>query len=494
MPEGYSRTQHERYSRLRLQVLGGAFLGYSAYYLVRKNFVLAMPDLISQGYSKTELGMALCALSLSYGISNFVMGTFADRLDVRKLMPLCLILSGCISLFIGFMPILQFPLMVMVCLMALNGCLQGAGWPCSAKLIAHWFVRQERGTAMSIWSLSQNAGCGLLGPLSILALALFCDWQSLFYFPASIAIVIAIGCYFMLRDSPQQCGLPLHSPELAEEHEIKHHRSSFRQSFRLFCQHCLKLPPIWILAVVNACIYFVRYGVIDWAPVYLQESKGFSFNTSSWAFFAFEYAAIPGTLICGYLSDRHFKGQRAPVNALFTTMVLISILCYWQCPAGNTTYAMLSMIATGFLVYGPVMLVHVHIIDLVPLPFAATAAGFIGLFGYIFGATSANLLLGKVLDNYGWDACFELLAAACALALILLLLLWMWENMHPNPDAPFSQQAQPATIPITTDKNSCDKKGFRRLLSAASLRRSGSEIMNIPRNVCRRKIQKRLIR
>ncbi|AMO54993.1 MFS transporter [Endozoicomonas montiporae] len=470
VPDGYSRVQHERYSRLRLQVLGGTFLGYSAYYLVRKNFVMVMPDLIDQGYSKTELGMALCALSLSYGISNFIMGTFADRLDVRKLMPLCLILSGCVSLSLGFLPLLQLPLMVMVGLMAVNGCLQGAGWPCSAKLIAHWFVRQERGTAMSLWSLSQNAGCGLLGPLAILAVALFCDWQSLFYFPASIAIVIAISCYFLLRDSPGHCGLPpAHSTQSAETSGIEQGSHSFRQSFRLFGQHCLKLPPIWMLAVVNACIYFVRYGIIDWAPVYLQESKGFSFQTSSWAFFAFEYAAIPGTLICGYLSDKHFRGQRAPVNALFTTLVLISLLCYWQCPAGNTTYAMMSMIATGFLIYGPVMLVHVHIIDLVPLQFAATAAGFIGLFGYLFGATSANLVLGKVLDLFGWDACFELLAAACALALILLLLLWVWENMHPNPNFQFAQP-QPATVPITSGKRSGNKKRLYRLFTTHFVR------------------------
>ena len=452
-PDGYSRSQHERYSRLRLQVLGGAFLCYSAYYLVRKNFVLVMPDLIEQGYSKSELGLALCALSLSYGVSNFIMGYFADRLDVRRLMPLCLILSGCISLLLGFMPILQFPLMFMVLLMALNGCLQGSGWPCSAKLIAHWFPRRERGTAMSFWNLSHNVGCGLLGPLSILSLSLFMDWQSIFYFPASIALIAAIACYFLLRDSPQSCSLPSPSPEQAND-DTQDKKVSFIASLRLFCQHCLKLPPVWILAIVNACTYFVRYGIIDWAPVYLTEVKGFSFNSSSWAFFAFEYAAIPGTLLCGYLSDRHFRGQRAPINALFMVLVLISLICYWQSPEGNTAYAVMSMIATGFLIYGPVMLVHVHIIDLVPLRFAGTAAGFIGLSGYIFGATSANLLLGKVLDLFGWDACFELLAVACLIALILLLLLWIWENLHPNPSIPLTQQPQPATVTIHTQNDS----------------------------------------
>ena len=424
---------------------------------------MVMPDLIDRGFSKTELGTALCALSLSYGISNFVMGTIADRLDVRKLMPICLILSAGISLLFGFLPIVHFPMMLLIGLMALNGCLQGAGWPCSAKLVAHWFARQERGTAMSIWNLSHNVGCGFLGPLAIVAIALFCDWQSLFYFPAAIAVVIGIACYFLLKDSPGDCGLPRPFSEPVSERiddsNVSAQRTTFRQSLRLFCTHCLKLPPLWILAVVNACIYFVRSGVIDWAPVYLTESKGFNFNECSWAFFAFEYAAIPGTLICGYLSDRHFKGQRAPANALFMTLVLIALFSYWNSPEGDTAYAVLSMIATGFLIYGPVMLVHVHIIDLVPLPFAATAAGFIGLFGYIFGATSANLLLGKVLDQYGWDAYFVLLILACCLALLLLLLLWLWENIHPNPNFQFLHQRQPATVPARVNKGTSTHNG-----------------------------------
>jgi hypothetical protein len=39
------------YRRLRLQIFLGIFFGYAAYYLVRKNFALAMPYLIEQGFS-----------------------------------------------------------------------------------------------------------------------------------------------------------------------------------------------------------------------------------------------------------------------------------------------------------------------------------------------------------------------------------------------------------------------------------------------------------
>lgn len=68
------------YRRLRWQIFIGIFFGYAAYYLVRKNFALAFPSLMEQGFSKGELGTALSAISIAYGLSKFIMGSFSDRL------------------------------------------------------------------------------------------------------------------------------------------------------------------------------------------------------------------------------------------------------------------------------------------------------------------------------------------------------------------------------------------------------------------------------
>ena len=64
------------YRRLRWQVFIGIFVGYAGYYLVRKNFTLAMPDLINEGFSKTELGFALSGVSIAYGLSNFLWAAY----------------------------------------------------------------------------------------------------------------------------------------------------------------------------------------------------------------------------------------------------------------------------------------------------------------------------------------------------------------------------------------------------------------------------------
>ncbi|GIB43042.1 glycerol-3-phosphate transporter [Vibrio cholerae] len=71
------------YSRLRWQLFIGIFVGYAGYYLVRKNFSLAMPYLIEQGFSRGDLGVALGAVSIAYGLSKFLMGNVSDRSNPR---------------------------------------------------------------------------------------------------------------------------------------------------------------------------------------------------------------------------------------------------------------------------------------------------------------------------------------------------------------------------------------------------------------------------
>ena len=82
------------YKKLRIQVFAGIFVGYAGYYLVRKNFSLAMPYLIDQGYSRTELGFALSGVSIAYGLSKLLMGSVSDRSNARYFMALGLSLSA----------------------------------------------------------------------------------------------------------------------------------------------------------------------------------------------------------------------------------------------------------------------------------------------------------------------------------------------------------------------------------------------------------------
>ncbi len=90
------------YKRLRLQVFIGIFIGYAGYYLLRKNFAFAIPYLQEQGFSKTELGLVLAAVSIAYGFSKFIMGMVSDRCNPRYFLATGLFLSAIVNILFRF--------------------------------------------------------------------------------------------------------------------------------------------------------------------------------------------------------------------------------------------------------------------------------------------------------------------------------------------------------------------------------------------------------
>ena len=413
------------YRRLRLQVFLGIFIGYAGFYLVRRNFTLAMPYLIELGYSKSDLGLALSGVSIAYGLSKFVMGSVSDRSNARVFMALGLVCSAAVMIFMGTAPVATSSVAIMFAMLLLNGWFQGMGWPPSGRVMAHWFSPGERGTKMAFWNVAHNIGGGLVGPLAILAMAMFADWHAILYLHGFFALAVAAFIFLMVRDTPQSQGLPaieLHRNDYPKAFDYDPDHEQEFSAKEIFVDYVLRNRLLWFIAVANAFVYFVRYGVLDWAPTYLGEVKHFSFEETGWAYAFYEFAGIPGTLLCGWMSDRVFGGRRAPASILFMFATMVCVVVYWQNPAGNPIVDIAMLIGIGFFVYGPVMLIGVHALDLAPKKAAGTAAGFTGLFGYVGGAVGASVVIGMVVDASGWNAGFSLIVGACVVSMILLAL------------------------------------------------------------------------
>ena len=223
-PEQTGPEADKRYKALRLQVFMGAFIGYAAFYIVRKNFSMAIPMLAPFGFEKGELGTVLAMNAVAYALSKFLMGSVSDRSDARKFLPLGLILAS-LSMMFMIVPITAFgdnhamAIVLMGVLNFLVGWFNGMGWPPCGRVMTHWFSQTERGTMMSIWNCAHNVGGALVGPMAVYGATWFGSWFyanqpdhyfliGTFVFPAATAILIAILAYCLLRDTPQSCGLP----------------------------------------------------------------------------------------------------------------------------------------------------------------------------------------------------------------------------------------------------------------------------------------------
>ncbi|SMC96095.1 glycerol-3-phosphate transporter [Sporomusa malonica] len=411
-----------QYPKYRLQVFLSIFFGYAAYYLTRSNFPLAAPHLIKHlGFTVADIGNVRAALGLAYGLSKFVMATWSDRCNPRYFMAIGLIMSGIVNFFFPWATTVS----MMWVLMFLNGWFQGMGWPPSGRTMTHWFSVSERGTKMAIWNCAHNIGGGLIAPIALFALSTY-GWQGIFYVPGLICILLGVGIMVSLRDTPQSVGLPSIEeykndyPYVAKDVDIEKELTVKEILFK----YVLNNKYVWLIAIANAFVYCVRYGILDWSPTYLMQVKAMSFKNSGWGYLLYEFAGIPGTLLAGWMSDKFFHGRRSPVSIIFMVGVLIATYIYWQNPAGNPLVDIICMISIGFLIYGPVMLIGVSALDMVPKKASGTAAGFTGLFGYLLGTVGASSGMGYLVKAYGWNAGFYLLMASSVIAICFLAFTW----------------------------------------------------------------------
>ena len=449
-PELTGQDVDARYKSLRLQVFLGIFIGYAGVYILRKNFSMAIPMLASFGFEKGELGVVLSMNAIAYGFSKFIMASVSDRSNAQRFLPIGLVLAA-LSMMFMIVPIQwigaehkSWAIVMMAALNFLVGWFNGMGWPPCGRVMTHWFSIKERGTWMSVWNCAHNVGGALVGPVSVYGALWFGNWFygadtsryfliGTYLFPACISIFIALMAYLLIRDTPQSCGLP----------SIEKWRNDYSKTYSEKSEEVLTTTEIfktvlnnrflWYIAFANAFVYMVRYGCLDWAPTILTE-RGIDIKNAGWAYFAYEMAAIPGTLICGWLSDKVFHGRRALPTILFMVVVAVFIFIYWQF-LDNIDVVLVCLIAIGFFIYGPVMLIGVQALDLAPKNAAGTAAGLTGFMGYVLGtALLANIVIGYVAEHAGWNWTFVLLIGACVLSIVFMALTYKEEQYLVNKE------------------------------------------------------------
>lgn len=405
---------------------------------------MAIPMLAPFGFEKGELGVVLSMNAIAYGFSKFIMASVSDRSNARKFLPLGLILAA-LSMMFMIVPIQwigadhkTLAIVLMAVLNFLVGWFNGMGWPPCGRVMTHWFSIKERGTWMSVWNCAHNVGGALVGPMAVYGAIWFGSWFygaqqdhyfliGTYVFPAAVSILIAIIAYSLIRDTPQSCGLS----------SIEKWRGDYAKNYSEKAEEVISTKEIfrtvltnkflWYIAFANAFVYMVRYGCLDWAPTILTE-KGINIKDAGWAYFAYEMAAIPGTLICGWLSDHVFHGRRALPTILFMAIVGVFVFIYWQY-LDNINVVIACLISIGFFIYGPVMLIGVQALDLAPKNAAGTAAGLTGFMGYVLGtALLANVVIGYVAQAAGWNWTFILLICACIMAIFFMGLTYREEQ------------------------------------------------------------------
>ena len=439
-----NKTQEEVnkiYPELRRNIFFSCFIGYTIFYLCKKNIAVALPGLSAEfGYTNTELGLLGSSLYLTYGIGKFVNGVIADGSDVRKFFPTALIMTAIANLCFALSAVFITPgevsffglptntilLWLFVFFWGASGWFQSAGFPAVAKSLTYWFSNSERGTKWALWSCSHQVGTFLSVIISGYLVAHF-GWRMAFYIPATIAIIAAICLYRTLKDKPQSLGLPdvesyrgeviVKKDDTAEE--------DTRTYGEVFRENILFNKTIWMLAIAYIFVYVIRFGVEDWVIKYLSEVKNNPIELASLKLSSLPLAGILGTVYAGFISDKIFKGRRAPVNIIYLLGVAVCLILFKFNTTSAIDFILIGLI--GAFTYGPQMMIGgLCAVESSSKKVASAATGFTGTFGYV-GAVLSATGTGFMVDKFGWNGAVCFWTASAIICILICIPLAIHE-------------------------------------------------------------------
>jgi len=283
--------------KYRWLVWGTMILAYMVVFFHRLAAGVVREDLVGAfDLSAAAFGSLASMYFYAYMIMQVPVGILADSLGARKTVTAGIFLAGAGSILFGFAPT---PFAVFT-----GRFLVGIGvstvFVCTMKIQSQWFREREFATMSGLTSLLGNLG-GVMAqtPLAIMV-ALF-TWRLTFAGIGIFSIILAILCYIMIRNKPQDMGLPP-----INEAQILHASApGIKVPVTIALKRVVSQWRIWpafIFFFFYSGAYLVFAGT--WGVSYLQEVYGFEKNIAS-GFISFAvYGAMAGSIFTGRLSDR----------------------------------------------------------------------------------------------------------------------------------------------------------------------------------------------
>ena len=407
--------EKSRFARAQWRFIVCSMIAYAFFYITRKNMAIAQPKMLEEGVISTyAIGTILTVQGVLYGLSRFVNGFWADRLNGRIFMAIGLALSALMNFLFGCTSVT----MLFAAFWILNGWTQGMGFPPCAKMLTHWIHPKELATKMSIWNTSHSFGAfGALGICSLLVW-MGLGWRWCFWVPAALAAMGAVFCFFFVKDSPTEAGV----------HELEIEGATEKPSSQITTADRRRLvfgnKVIWCVALANFFVYIVRFGFLDWGPTFLNQYKGISVEKGGLMTIAFELAAVVGTIFAGWFTDKVFKGRGVRTCVICMLFAALFSFGFWYLPSGASgLWATLLLMGVGFCIYGPQALIGIVAANQATKEAAAMANGFTGIMGYLSYVVS-GIGIAFIKEHFGWGVTIGSVAGFAIIGMLLFMFAW----------------------------------------------------------------------
>jgi predicted MFS family arabinose efflux permease len=375
-----SRYESNGYRWYALFVLTGL---YTFNFVDRQILVILQePIKIDLGLSDTELGLLSgFAFAVVYVIAGIPIARIADRGNRRNIVTIALVVWSGMTALSGFAQ--NYWQLLLARIGVATG--EAGGSPPAHSMISDIFKKEERATALAVYSTGINFG-SLIGLLAGGWIAQFFEWRVAFFVVGIPGIFYALLVRFSVDEPPrgfaEKIAVVEDSPPMWEVAKLLMSRPTFRH-----------------MAVASGLHAFIGYGAANFAPSFYVRVHGMEIGpVGTWLAAAGITGAI-GTFLGGYLTDKlMLKDNRwyLWVPALSTIITLpFSMIIY---NTGNVNLALALQFVTGltFSMYLAPNLALAH--SLVGLRMRAMSSAVLFFILNIIGMGLGPLVVGMVSD------------------------------------------------------------------------------------------------
>jgi ACS family hexuronate transporter-like MFS transporter len=304
-------------------ICGVLFTGTLVNYIDRGTLAILAPPLQKLfHWSENDYSWIVVAFQLAYGVMMLGFGGIVDRLGTR--------LGYALAMTWWSLAAMAHALARGVWSFAAARFMLGAGeagnFPASIKAVAEWFPKRERALATALFNSATAVGTVIAYPI-VGWLYLHWGWQAAFICTGGLGLVCLAAWELFYR-------LPREHPWLTSS-ELQHIESKDgeepdTQGNSLSWLEIFRFRQAWAFILAKFMTDPIWWFYLFWLPKYLVEVRHFSmaalslFGTIPWA------AAVPGSIMGGWLSGFLLQRGRS-VNFARKTAMLV---CAFSMPAG----------------------------------------------------------------------------------------------------------------------------------------------------------------
>ena len=319
-------SNNTRPTRTRYSILAMVFFTVVINYMDRTNISVAGSVLSTElQLSSVQMGYIFSAFSLTYATLQIPGGILADRIGIRTLYSLILILWSLATLALG----LATGFLSLVLLRVLIGAFEAPSYPMNNRIVTSWFPDNERAGAIATYTSGQFIGLAFLTP-ALTAIQLFAGWRGLFVITGLIGMIWGVVWYFIYRSPTQHKHI--------NAAELQHIESGGgiidRTNNATNNREPFKWKNLWLVLSKRKLwgIYLGQFGLggtliffLTWFPKYLVEYKHMNFLQSGFMASAPFLCAFFGVLFSGFLSDYLVK-KNVSVGVARKTPIVLGLL------------------------------------------------------------------------------------------------------------------------------------------------------------------------